>query len=109
MDRRKQPSTRAIWALAVVVPVLLGGGAWLLADVSVPTAACATGGGTSTGTDLALVALVLVAPIAIAWRARGARPLFERIVAPTGISVLLAVPLVWLGFQVWWSGHNCYT
>jgi hypothetical protein len=107
---RSEPSARVTWGLALLVPILAGGAAWLVADATVSAQACSTGTNSADAAALAgLVVLVLAGPITIAWHARGARPRFERILAPAVISVLLAVPVVYLGFQVWWSGHNCYT
>src|SRR5947209_8407390 len=100
MERRKQPSTRATWGLVVVVPILAGGAAWLVADLTVSTEACSTGSGGHYGGGVefaALVMLLLAAPVAIVWHARRARPFLPRIVVPVVISILLAVVLIFVG------------
>jgi hypothetical protein len=106
---RNRQSTLATWGLAVVLPILAGAAAWLVAAATVSSEACSTGSGGSVTELMGLAGLVLTAPAAIIWHARRARPLLPRIVAPVLISILLALPLVFLGAQVWWSGHNCYT
>ena len=112
MKLRKHPTMRATWGLALVIPVLAGGGAWLVSEATVSTDACRTGssghfGGASEVVLLAL--LLLAAPTTIVWHARGAGRFRGHVVGPAVISTLLAVLFVFLGVQLWWYGHSCYS
>jgi len=109
MDVHKQPSMRVTWALAAGIPVLAGVAAWLLSDLTVSREACLTGGNGSSSEIAELAVLVLAAPLAIVWYARRARPFLAWIAVPVVASVLLALPTVFMGVQLWWSGHGCYT
>jgi hypothetical protein len=95
--------------LAVLLPILAGAVTWLVADATVSTQACSTGAGGGLPEAAAFAALVLAAPTAVVWHARHARPFLAEVAVPVVVCVLLAVPLLYFGAQIWWVGHNCVT
>jgi len=82
--------------------------AWLWEAVTVAARACSTGTGGGTLGAIGFLVLLLAVPVTIGRYGRRARPLL-RILIPVIVSVLLAVPAILVGAQVWWYDHDCYT
>lgn len=108
MDEPKQPSLLVTWALAVVVPVLAGLGAWLLSNATISTPACAGGaGGAGAGVLAALGLLLAAGPATTAWRVR--RATAGEAMFPVMLSIFLSLITVYMGAQVSWVSHDCMT
>lgn len=99
------------WMLVVVLPIVVGALAYPWAAVTTSARDCATGasGGGRAATVIGYGVLWLVAPVVVALRARRAGTSLAHAAAPVIVSALLAVPLIFLGAQVWWGANNCYT
>ena len=107
MERRPQPSSLVVWALAALVPFLAGAGAWFLSDATISRQSCVGGEGGSQVAGLAVfVVLVLAGPATTAWIGRR-RP--GRSAVPAVMSLLISPITVYVGAQLWWAGHGCMT
>ena len=102
-------SSWVTWTLTVIAP-LLAALAWLLWVAAVSPESCRTGvGRVSDIADVALLVLVLAAPVTVAWQGRRAGLALDRLIAAIVASGCLSVVLVALAVLGWWSSHNCYT
>lgn len=108
MTRGKYPVTAA-WVLAVVIPVLASFVAWLWTGATTSARSCTTGEGGSTAAIIGFAVLVLSAPTVIGWYSRRARIPLGHAASAMVASALLALPLIFYSYEIWWSGHNCYT
>ena len=99
------------WLRVLVFPVVAGVGGWFSAEITVSAHSCLTGeGGEGVAhADFLVLGLILAGPIAIAWRERHSRPVARRVAAPAVACLFLSVVLVFMGAQLWWYHHNCYT
>ncbi len=111
VSKRRPPSELGTWLLVIVLPVVAGVAGWFWSGATVSVRSCLTGeGGEGVAhAGLLLFVLVLAGPIAVAWRERHARPAARRLAAPILACFLLSVFLVFIGLQLWWYHHNCYT
>ena len=100
-----------IWAIALVGPALAAVAAWFLTSMSTSSRACSTGDGrgSTVGTLAVTTALVLITPIAIGCYGWRKDPYSPSVASAIVTSILLALPLIFLGSQIWWSAHNCMT
>jgi hypothetical protein len=99
------------WAAAVVGPLLAAVVTWVLMPVGVSARECANGGGYLSTPAALLVgaALVFATPLAIAGYGWRRDPYSPRVALAAVTSIVLALPLIFLATQVWWSAHNCMT
>jgi hypothetical protein len=97
------------WQAALLTPLVTGALAWLWVDLTMSTSACALGDGGGAGETIGLIALMASAPVATTWRARRTGYPLLRTAAAVIVSAALGVLLVWVAYEVWWFGHNCYS
>ena len=108
---QRQRSELGTWLLAIVLPAIAGVAGWFWSAATVSARSCMTGeGGEGVGhAGVLLFVLVLASPVAIATRERHGRPAIRRLALPLLVSFALSVVLVFMGLQLWWYLHNCYT
>jgi hypothetical protein len=102
-------SSRRLWALAVIVPVLAAAAAWPWDAIVTSAQVCETGSGGSALGGLGFPVLLLAAPATIAWQARRLRTTLARAACAAVASVMLALPLIFIATSWWWSSHDCMT
>jgi hypothetical protein len=107
--RSGQPSWAMTWLWAVVVPLLAAIGSWFWAGATISTQVCASGSSAGAKYLIGLMVLAALGPAVTGWRGWRARLPLARVTLPAVVSLMLAVPLIFVVVSWWFSSHHCMT